>query len=86
MPALVADIHVFGGEATSLVAMAAQQDVDGRDKPGHGDGWFCPVEAQQHPRFRQRECRLLRNVYNHVREKANATARETASSCAGIAT
>ena len=31
MPALVAGIHVF---------LAGSQDVDGRDKPGHDEGWM----------------------------------------------
>ena len=67
MPALVAGIHVFGGEATSL---AAKQDVNGRDKPGHDDGWFCPVEAQDIRDFDSASPGLFRDVYNHGREKA----------------
>jgi len=37
MPALVAGIHVF-------LAAAQQQDVDGRDKPGHDFGVMAQLK------------------------------------------
>jgi len=36
MPGLVPGIHAF---------LAAKRAVDGRDEPGHDDGWFCIVKA-----------------------------------------
>jgi 2-oxoglutarate ferredoxin oxidoreductase subunit beta len=39
MPALVAGIHVF---------LTEQQDVDGRDKPGHDEVAVVPAQAGTH--------------------------------------
>jgi len=33
MPGLVPGIHVL--------RLTLNEDVDGRDKPGHDEGWFC---------------------------------------------